>query len=192
MNISTNIQRWLPATIGLACIALFSPPLAAQPDMPGAQRFEDDSLVMLVQTRTPEQLAAFYTGRGFNAEAIAAITQRCFVFGFIENKTYDAMWLVLDDWQFTDAGGQPIQRMRRSDWQPVWQQTGLKQAHQSTFGWTQLPESRDLRPHEHAGGHAVIPWQDGPFTLTVTLRSGADKSGTPRVLTFSNLRCEES
>ena len=189
MLIRRFTMPWLQAMI---VTALSSSPLAAQPEMPGAQRFEDDTLVMLVQTRTPDQLTAFYTGRGFNADAIAAITQRCFVFGFLENKTYEALWLVLDDWQFRTADGKPIERIHRSDWQPVWQQTGLKQAHQSTFGWTQLPESRDLRPHEHAGGHAVIPWQDRPFTLTVTLHTGLDRRGTPRILTFSNLRCEKS
>ena len=160
------------------------PSRPAKPD-----RFTDPHLVMAVDVRTPDQLAAFYTGRGFNAAAIAAITQTCFISAFIENRDYAALWLVPDEWRFETSAGEPISRIRRDAWAAVWQQAGLPQAQQSTFGWTQLPESRDLRAHEHAGGNVVIPWQDQPFTLTANFRTGADGNGPVRTIVFRDLRC---
>lgn len=152
-------------------------------------RFEDKDITVVIGTRTPDQLAAFYSGRGFNQASIEAITKTCFVFGMVKNKTYDTLWLTLDDWRFIAADGSQIKRIKRDDWTKVWQQTGLTQAHQSTFGWTQLPETRDLRQHEGAGGNIVVEWQDKPFKVIANFHTGADKSGKTRTITVENLTC---
>lgn len=153
-------------------------------------RFDDKNITVVIGSRTPDQLAAFYTGRGFNQASIDAITKTCFVFGMVNNKTYDVLWLTLDDWKFFTADGEPIKRIKRQDWAEVWQQTGLSPSHQSTFGWTQLPESRDLRQHEKVGGNVVVEWQDKPFKVIANFRTGADKSGKPRTITVENLTCK--
>ncbi|GMR06176.1 MAG: hypothetical protein BMS9Abin25_0759 [Gammaproteobacteria bacterium] len=152
-------------------------------------RFDDKDITVVIGSRTPEQLAAFYTGRDFNQASIDAITKTCFVFGMVKNKNNDVLWLILDDWKFFAADGSPIKRIKRNDWAKVWQQTDLSQAHQSTFGWTQLPESRDLRQHESVGGNVVVKWQDKPFKLIASFSTGADKSGQPRTITVENLTC---
>ncbi len=154
-------------------------------------RFDDKDITVIIGSRTPDQLAAFYTGRDFNQASIDAIIKTCFVFGMVKNKTYDVLWLILDDWKFFAADGSPIKRIKRDDWAKIWQRTGLSQAHQSTFGWTQLPESRDLRQHENVGGNVVVEWQDKPFKLIASFRTGADKSGGPRTITVENLTCKE-
>jgi hypothetical protein len=156
----------------------------------GISRFIDKDLTVVIGSRTPEQLSAFYTGRGFNQASIDAITKKCFIFGLVENKTYDTLWLVLNDWKFYAADGSEMKRWKKDDWLEVWQKTGLSQAHQSTFGWTQLPENRDLRQHEHVGGNVVVEWQEKPFKLVATLKTGADKSGKPRIITVENLTCK--
>ena len=169
-----------------------SPGHSATPAKPedGIHRFEDNDVTVVIGSRTPEQLTAFYSGRGFNQASIDAITKKCFIFGLVENKTNDTLWLVLDDWKFYAADGSEMKRWKKDDWQEVWQKTGLSQAHQSTFGWTQLPESRDLRQHEHVGGNVVVEWQEKPFKLVATLKTGADKSGKPRIITVENLTCK--
>ena len=156
----------------------------------GIHRFEDSDVTIVIGSRVPEQLAAFYTGRGFNQASIDAITKKCFIFGMVENKTYDTLWLILDDWKFYAADGSEMKRWKKSDWLEVWQKTGLSQAHQSTFGWTQLPEVRDLRLHEHVGGNVVVEWKDEPFKLVATLKTGTDKSGKPRIIVVENLTCK--
>ena len=51
------------------------------------------------------------------------------------------------------------------------------------------PKIRDLRMHEHVGGNVAVEWNDAPFTLEATFRTGADKSGEPRTITVENLTC---
>ncbi len=161
----------------------------AQPPKLDAEHFEDKDITVIIGSRTPEQLSAFYTGRGFNQASINAITKKCFIFGMVDNKTYDRLWLILDDWQFFAADGSPMKRLKKGDWAKIWKETGLSTAHQSTFGWTQLPESRDLRQFEHVGGNVAVEWKDKPFTLVATFKTGADKSGKPRTITVENLTC---
>lgn len=170
-------------TAECACAADSTPP-------PGTARYEDDKLVMVVRTRTPEQLAAFYSARGFNPASVTAIKEPCFVFGMVENRGEERLWLILDDWQFLDADGKPIERINRAEWKHTWQATGLPQAKQATFGWTQLPESRDLHRYEHVGGQLAIPWQHRPFTLQARLRTAPDQSGPLHEVTFEKLTCK--
>lgn len=178
----------LLATGLLSC----TPAIAQTRDLPpGALKFENEHLLMVTMARTPDQLVAFYSARGFNQASIDALTERCFVFGMVDNKTEGTLWLILDDWQFIDETGQVIERMTRDDWKKTWQKTGLEQPQQSTFGWTQLPESRDLHQHEHVGGQLALPWQEQPFKLVAIFRTAADKKGTPQKVVFENLTCKK-
>lgn len=154
-----------------------------------AEHFEDEDITVIIGSRTPEQLSAFYTGRGFNQASIDEIARKCFIFGVVDNKTYDRLWLILDDWKFFAADGSPMKRLKKKDWAEVWKETGLSTAHQSTFGWTQLPESRDLRQFEHVGGNVAVEWKDQPFKLVASFKTGADKKGKPRTITVENLTC---
>ena len=179
-----NIFRLLyPILLLLALPTLVS----AQPR--GQFQYEDDDVIIIIGARTPDQLAAFYTGRGFNQASIDAITSTCFVFGMIENKTYDALWLDLADWKFISANGEVVNRITLDDWKETWKKTGLPLSHQSTFRWTQLPGSRDLRQHEHVGGNVAVEWQQQPFSLEATFRTGMDKSGNPRTIKVEDLTC---
>jgi hypothetical protein len=62
--------------------------------------------------------------------------------------------------------------------------------HQSTFGWTLLPEARDLRRDESVGGNVVIPRQTTPFDITMRFKTGADKSASLKTISFENVQCE--
>jgi hypothetical protein len=150
--------------------------------------YEDDEVYMRLVLRTPAQLSAFYQGRQFNQAAIDKILETCFVTPIIRNKTLDLLWLELDRWTFT-AGGPPIARLKRDYWPPRWEETGLSQAHQSTFGWTLMPEERDLRLDESVGGSVVIPTQTRPFTLAANFPTGADKQGRTKTIVFGDIRC---
>ncbi len=160
-------------------------------EKPGRIKFEDKHLIIRASTSTPEQIDAFYTGRGFSREAINEIKKTCFVTTMVKNKDYEVLWLIPDDWSFIDADGKHIKRITRLDWNKTWQSIGLKKAHQSTFGWTQLPESRDLRADEHAAGNLTIPWQDRAFKLAAVFRTKHDKSGETRTITLKGLQCKK-
>lgn len=169
----------------------YSSALFAQEQNPNLKVFENELVLMEASTSKPENLAAFYTGRGFSQEAVHEITQTCFVTVHIVNKSDDITWLTLDDWVFTSVSGETINKIRRTDWKPVWQRINMKKAHQATFSWTQLPDERDLHPEEQARGNVILPWQTQPFKLVATLRTRPDRSGTPVIATIENLQCRK-
>jgi hypothetical protein len=168
----------------LATPALPAPPPPAAP----GPSYADDSVSIRIVQRSPEQLAAFYLARGFNQAAIDQILKTCVITPIIENKTFDALWLELDRWRFTRADD-TIARLPRDYWPEQWRASGLPQAQQSTFGWTLLPEVRDLRIDESAGGSVIIPWQTRPFTLSMHFPTGLDRQGPVKTVIFEDLEC---
>lgn len=153
-------------------------------------RYEDDEVRMRLVLRTPAQLAAFYLGREFKQAAVDKILVTCFVTPIIKNKAFDTLWLALDNWRF-QAGNEPIERIKRSYWQPVWKEIALPQSHQSTFGWTLMPEIRDLRLDESVGGSVVIPMQSKPFTLIANFATAKDKHGKKKTIVFKGITCKK-
>lgn len=153
-------------------------------------RYEDSEAYMRIVLRTPEQLTAFYQGREFKKDAIEKILATCYITPIIKNKKFEALWLELDNWQFIDAENKPIQRIKRDYWKKQWQKINLKQAHQATFGWTLMPEVRDLRIDEGVGGSVILPWQDKPFTVIANFKTGADKTGPVKTITFKGVECK--
>ena len=170
----------------LLSVALLSQSAVADGKNP--LKYEDEQVSMRLVLRTPEQLSAFYQGRGFNQAAIDRILETCFITPIIHNKTLDAVWLELGNWQF-EAGKQPIARITRDYWSGKWREAGLPQAQQSTFGWTLMPEVRDLRLDEGVGGSVVIPLQSQPFTMTANFHTGLDKKGKIKTIVFEGIQC---
>lgn len=169
------------------------PSPAATPDAEAAAQpvwpcYENDELSVRVVMRTAEQLTAFYLGREFSRAAIDKILETCFVTPIVHNKTLDVLWLELDAWQF-NQGERVIPRIKRDYWPAKWREVGLAQAHQSTFGWTLMPEARDLRLDEGVGGSVVIPRQSEPFSVTMKFNTGADKQGPVKTVVFEDLQC---
>jgi len=151
-------------------------------------KYEDSDLKARLIFRSPDQIEAFYLGRGFSKKAIKRITDTCFITAIISNKAVDVLWLELDNWRFTSKS-QPIRRITRDYWKKQWQEVGMPLNHQSTFGWTLLPDVRDLRRFEGVGGNVAIPRQNGPFDLEMQFNTGSDKKGKQKKIVFHNLRC---
>ena len=152
-------------------------------------KYQDPQMHMQIFIRSPEQLTAFYQGRQFSQAAIDKILATCFITPIIKNRTLDRLWLELDHWQFSNDNG-AITRIDRDYWKKQWQEVGLSAAHQATFGWTLMPESRDLRTDEGVGGSVVIPMQNKPFTLTAHFKTGVDKNGKPKRIVFKEVSCQ--
>ncbi|MGD8843551.1 MAG: hypothetical protein PVJ83_08770 [Gammaproteobacteria bacterium] len=158
------------------------------PAQPPSPRYEDDQVEARVVMRTPDQLRAFYIAREFNPASIDKILATCFITPVIHNKRFEYLWVDLDAWRFTQ-GDRAIPRIKRDYWPDKWREAGLPQAQQSTFGWTLMPEVRDLRLDEGVGGSVVLPAQSGPFTLTMNFPTGADRRGPVKTIVFENIQC---
>ncbi|MFV2056870.1 MAG: hypothetical protein ACC707_10400, partial [Thiohalomonadales bacterium] len=139
-------------------------------------------------TRSPSQIAAFYEGREFSKAAIEETRNYCFPAVIVINKTADTMWLIIDDWRFS-SNGHPIKRIKRDYWKQRWKKIGLSMAHQSTFGWTLMPEVRDLQIDEGVGGSIPIEMQAEPYTINARLRTGQSKQGPMISVIINNVTC---
>lgn len=155
---------------------------------PSRPKVENDQFRFTLMPRTPNQMAGFYEGRGFPPSAIQRIKQACFITAVFRNKSNKVIWLELANWQIVTNKG-AVKRLDRDYWKQQWQAIHLKPAFQATFGWTLLPEVRDLQPHEPVGGNLVLPQLDKPFTLKAYFVTGKDKRGSGINVAFHNIHC---
>ncbi|BAU48931.1 hypothetical protein SVA_2381 [Sulfurifustis variabilis] len=153
---------------------------------------EKDGLRYAIVARTPAQMAAFYEARGFPPAAIRELSRACFFTVTLVNEGRGRVWLELDRWRLRKADGTPVARISRNDWHARWEELRLPAPQRSTFGWTLLPETRDLHPAEPVGGNlTVVPTPD-TFTLTARLATGEAKKGRDIVFQVPGLSCEGS
>lgn len=148
-----------------------------------------DGVELFVSARTAEQMRAFYGARGMPADALQALTKACFLTVGLRNRRAETLWLEPARWRFIDADGKPIKHISRQEWKARWGALSVPLAAQSTFGWTQLPESRDLYPEESVGGNISIQPPAGSFSLIASFRTGSSGEGKTLELTLANLAC---
>lgn len=153
--------------------------------------YENEQIHLRLGTRNPQQIAAFYEGRGFPRNVIDETGSACFVTIGISNKSQDIIWLDLSKWSF-QRDGREIPRISRNDWKQRWQTMKVPLRVQSTFRWTLLPEILDFRPGEREGGNVTIPAGRQSFTLHAVFDTGAKREGPPIEIRSSNIWCPAS
>jgi hypothetical protein len=148
--------------------------LAADPAKPPRPEYENEHFRLRFSPNTPNQMAGFYTGRGFPDFAIEEVKQYCFITTGLRNKSNDTVWLDMHNWRFSTEDGE-LKRYERSYWPPYWTKLGLEKRFQSTFRWTLIPEQLDFHPNEGEGGNIVLARTRKPITLTASIAVGKDK-----------------
>ncbi len=148
-----------------------------------------DGVKFVLMPRTPRQIAAFYEGRGFIQPAIERTKRACFLTATIVNERNDVVWLELNRWRFMDSRGRSITRITHRDWSEDWERLSVPLANRATFGWTQLPEVRDLQPGEPVGGNVTIDPPADLFRVEARFHTGADKAGREVIIGLSDIRC---
>jgi len=151
-------------------------------------KVENQSIKFGLYPRTPEQMAAFYEGRGFPKKAIEATTQHCFITVGMRNLSKTMLWLDQSRWRIYNDQG-TIARTSRDQWKQKWQQLDVPLANQATFTWTLLPETRDLHPDEPVGGNITLQATDQAFMVEAVFATGNDKKGKPLVIKIENVHC---
>jgi len=148
-------------------------------------------LTIRVSPRAVPQIAAFYEARGFPEPAVKLISGHCFIGVTVKNDTDTVVWLEPGRWRAVPAEkpGTGVAPLDRDYWQQQWLKIGLPPAKQATFRWTQLPESRDLRPQEPVGGNISIPATTRPFALELRFATGQDRAGPEIRRRFDGLHC---
>lgn len=184
-------NAWTPclhAAVWLALASLFAA-LSCQ----AAERdvYKADGVVFSISVRTPEQIRAFYTARGFPEAAIRELESKCLLTVGVQNGRNDIVWLEPSKWRFFAEHGKPVTRISRETWEARWAKLNIPLASRATFGWTQLPETRDLLPGETAGGNIVITPPAGSFGVEARFDTGRDRAGPPLTFKVNNLKCVE-
>jgi len=139
--------------------------------------------------RSPGQFTGFYLARHLPPNAVDELAKYCLVTVSVRNHSKDVVWLEPARWSFTTVDGEPVERRDRDYWNARWQELDVPPGARATFGWTQLPESRDLQPEEPVGGNVVIVPPAKPFTIEIRFATGVDRSGPERVMRSSPLHC---
>lgn len=152
--------------------------------------YEDKDVFFRVVEFTPAQIGSFYEGREFSRAAIEKLTEVCYVAVIVKNKTDDILWLDLDAWEFSQ-GGKIFPPLSRDYWQQQWDAIDLNKAHRATFGWTLMPQLRNLYPDEGVGGRISMPVQSKPFSVTLNFPTGNNKQGKLKSYTINNLVCKQ-
>lgn len=169
--------------------ALPLPASAADPEPEGPRSLKLPGLTLHVNLPARDGLHAFYTGRGFPASALAVLDRACFVGISLRNPRDEVVWIDLERWQARGIDGKTVARIDRAGWRSLWEAANVPAGARATFGWTLLPESRDLRFDEPVGGNLTLVRTEQPFTLTLVLPTGTDRAGEPLVVEIPGLRC---
>ena len=181
------MKRW--KGMGAAGLVLWGAAAMAADTKSEPATYTGQSLVLHAQARTPDQTTAFYIGRGFPAAMLKEFNKACFVTVSMRHTRPDVVWLEPARWRLRDARGHIIKRHDRHYWNRVWKTINAPHAHRATFGWTQLPESRDLQPDEPVGGNITIVPPTGPFSLEFRFATGQNKTGPEIVGRIEDLVC---
>jgi hypothetical protein len=165
---------------------------AGATDAPGGERgsYQADGVSFSISVRTPEQIRAFYSARGFPEAAIRELESKCLLTIGIHNGRKDVVWLEPAKWRFSAADGSEVSRIGRVEWNARWKQLQIPLASRATFGWTQLPDSRDLQPGEGVGGNvAVIPTPQ-EFSVEAVFDTGENRDGPVIRIRADGLKCQ--
>ena len=138
--------------------------------------------------RTQDQMASFYEARGFPDEMLKVIGQHCLITTGIRNISDDVVWLEMKNWQFS-VNGKPVPIKSRKEWRAFWTEMGIPKNYQTTFHWTQIPDSLDYLPGEKEGGNISFPRTKLPISLKASFATGKDKKGPVYHFEKHNLKC---
>jgi hypothetical protein len=138
---------------------------------------------------TPDQVSAFYGARGFPEPAVDALRRACLITVGLVHRRSTVLWLEPARWRFVDEQGRELTRLERAHWSALWERLDVPAASRATFGWTQLPERRDLHPNEPVGGNVALAPVAGSFRLEARFATGANREGPELTVTLAGLRC---
>ena len=151
-------------------------------------KFENEQLRLRLRPRTTAQMAGFFEARGFPKVMINELSQYCFFTVGVKNKTTGELQLDLSAWEFK-AAQNPVKRLPRSVWPPMWKELNIPMASQSTFRWTLLPERLNFYAQEGEGGNIILQKTEQAFSLKARFEAGKDKQVVEAVI--DDIQCAD-
>lgn len=177
-------------SFALVCGLVIGPAWMAGVHAAERDAYKAEGVSFSISARTPEQIRAFYAARGFPEAAIRELESKCLLTVGIRNGRQDIVWLEPAKWRFTGADGSSVTRIGRGEWNARWEQLQIPLASRATFGWTQLPDTRDLQPAETVGGNIAITPTLQEFSVEAVFDTGKERDGPVIRIRADGLRCQ--
>ncbi|MFP4560512.1 MAG: hypothetical protein ACLFQ3_04250 [Thiohalorhabdus sp.] len=124
----------------------------------------------------PDQVRAFFIGRGFEDSMADRVAQRCAFWGSIGNTGREgSVKIDLGQWRTHGSGGTaPL--LLNSHWQRKWEEEGVPRGPRTAFRWTVLPAEHRFAPQDWLMGMIVIDRPPGAdFDLELRWREGDEQ-----------------
>ena len=150
--------------------------------------WQDESATITLNQLLPDQVRAFFQGRGFSVEQSERVARHCVYQMIVRNEAQaDApMEIALDDWRVIHAGKTIGIPRTASDWDREWDRLSVGQGPRIAFRWALFPASQVFQPGDWNMGMLTLAVPDGAtFDLQTAWRRGA---GT-QVALIDNLQC---
>ncbi len=136
----------------------------------------------------PDQVRAFYQGRGFSAAESERIAGTCVFQTVVRNdtETADALEIALADWRVRRAGHAATSPRTIEAWLSDWGEPSLGQAQAIALRWALFPAVQSFAPGDWNMGMLTVEVPHGErFDLELHWRLGE----RPDVASLSDLRC---
>lgn len=142
-----------------------------------AQKWQEFGLSLDIEALEPDQVRAFFTGRGFSSEEAGFVaTNGCIFRSAIgnagTNKTDPEISIDLTEWRINERGQVKI----REDWDAVWKKRGADEDAQTAFHWAIFPTRQNFGPTDYNWGFLSFGLSPGTsFDLEIIWRLGRQK-----------------
>jgi hypothetical protein len=114
-----------------------------------------DGVTLELTQRTPEQVQAFYLGRGFPPELARRIADYCVLVVALRNQSRDPIRYELDRWRYLPPDGTVRSPRPKEDWIREWREYGV------IFGFSQLSGAQTFQPGDWNGAMVTFEVSHG-------------------------------
>lgn len=186
------MRRILPMLLlvdALACAAAPAPTTDPETGLV-SWRLEQEGLEITLAQLLPDQVRAFFQGRGFSAAESDRLAAACVFQAVVRNRATSGppVTVALADWRVLTAGEPPRAPRVAAAWIEEWGDPGLARAQRLALRWALLPAEQRYAPGD---------WNMG--MLTLDLPAGATFDLVPRwrhdaqagESTLPGMRCAE-
>jgi len=152
--------------------------------------WRDESATITLNQLLPDQVRAFFQGRGFNAEQSEHIAGFCVFQTVVRNEAEADEPLEVDitDWRVLRDGMESGTPRTAASWDTEWQSRDIGQAPRIAFRWALFPTSQTFAPGDWNMGMLTL---DLPAGETFDLHIGWRRDGQTKNLEMTGISCAE-
>jgi len=153
--------------------------------------FKTKQVRIKLRPRSPEQIAAFYFGRGFPLAMVNEIKQLCFITVSLHNRSKHKLLLDFTNWYFNSKTN-ALKRYTNSYWIKIWKKHKYPKPSIATFTWTTLKDQFEFQPDEYEAGNIILKRSSDLINIKGTLFLLKNNKPVPIKINFEGIRCVQN